>query len=162
VNELAHSLSQIFQTLWQLVLVLGRLIVELLYLGLQYGAVLFLVAWCLLGINWQKTWPVLRQGACVPFTLLLVLIALVWSQMLPSECTCLAIVTVPNFWWQLGAVGLLAGVALFCGWLQGKFGWTPAEVDLDPPEHGHGDDHGHGDGHAHEASPSHTPAPAHH
>lgn len=152
---------ELLETLWQLVLVLGRLIVELLQLGLHYSLLLFYIAWWLRGVNWQKTWPVLRVGACVPFTLLLVLTALVWSQMSPRECTCLAIVTVPNFWWQLGAVGLLAGVALFCGWLQGILGWTPAELDLDPLEHGH-DDHGHGHdaSHAHEASPSH--APAHH
>jgi hypothetical protein len=163
LNELGHSLLQVFWTFVQLVQVLGQLIVELLYLGLQYGAVLFLVAWCLLGINWQKTWPVLRRGGWVPFVLLIVLTALVWSQMRPTDEAPFGL-HVPNFWWQLGVVGLLAGVALFCGWLQGKLGWTPAEVNLDPPEHGHDHDHGHGHdhSHAHEASPSHTPAPAHH
>jgi hypothetical protein len=43
--------------------------------------------------------------------------------------------TIPNFWWQLGGVGLLVGTALFCGWLQGVLGWTPEEIDLEPPVH---------------------------
>ena len=38
-----------------------------------------------------------------------------------------------NFWWQLGEVSLLAAVTLLCGWLQGVFGWTPAEISLEPP-----------------------------
>jgi hypothetical protein len=52
---------------------------------------------------------------------------------------------VPNFLWQLGAVGALAAIALFCGWLQGYFGWTPEEVSVEPAPaaHGHGHDHGH-------------------
>ena len=36
---------------------------------------------------------------------------------------------------------LLAALTLLCGWLQGLLGWTPAEVNLEPPvavEHGHG------------------------
>ncbi|MBL8793635.1 MAG: hypothetical protein JNM56_07010, partial [Planctomycetia bacterium] len=147
MNELAHSLWQVFLTVWQLVLVLGQLIGELLYLGLQYGAVLFLVAWFLWGVNWQKTWPVLRRGAGVPFVLLVVLIALVWSQIVPSNASPLGL-SVPNFWWQLGVVGLLAGVALFCGWLQGKMNWTPTEISLEPPDHGHDHSHGH-DSHGH-------------
>jgi hypothetical protein len=77
----------------------------------------------------------------VPLVLILVVSALVWSQLAPSDCSCLGFITVPNFWWQLGGVGLLAAVTLFCGWLQGVFGWTPAEVELEPPMpagHGHG------------------------
>jgi hypothetical protein len=48
-----------------------------------------------------------------------------------------------NFWWQLGAVGLIAGSALFCGWLQGYFGWTPAEMELEPAVHAAEAGHGH-------------------
>ena len=59
--------------------------------------------------------------------------ALAWSQMVQADCKCLGFLTVPNFWWQLGELALLAAVALFCGWLQGLLGWTPAEIDLEPP-----------------------------
>jgi hypothetical protein len=101
------------------------------------------LAWWLWGVNWKQAWLVLGQGAWLPLLLLLITTALVWSQLAPSDCTCLGFVTVPNFWWQLGGVGLLLAVTLFCGWLQRVFGWGPAEINLDPPEassaqHGHG------------------------
>jgi len=78
----------------------------------------------------------------VPLLLLAVAGAMAWSQLAPSSCTCLGSVSVPNFWWQLGGVGLLVAVTLFCGWLQGVFNWTPAEIELEPSapaghEHGH-------------------------
>jgi hypothetical protein len=91
-------------------------------------------------VNWKKTWSVLAQGAWAPVVLLMVVGALVWSQISPTTAG-------PNFWWQLGWVSVLAAVTLFCGWLQGVFGWTPAEINLDPPAAGHGHDHGHGHGH---------------
>jgi len=47
--------------------------------------------------------------------------------------------------WQLGGVGLLVAVTLLCGWLQGVFGWTPAEINLEPVEEA---------GAGHEAGPS--------
>jgi hypothetical protein len=60
---------------------------------------------------------------------------------------------------------------LFLGWLQGYFGWTPAEVPVEPPhaqdEHGHvghGPDTGHGPeyGHVHVHDPAHHPHHHHH
>jgi hypothetical protein len=57
---------------------------------------------------------------------------------------------VGNFWWQLLAVGLLAALMLFAGWVQERYHWAPQEIAVEPPAHGHGEgDHGHGDGHAH-------------
>ncbi len=103
---------------------------------------LWVVFW-LWAVNWKKVWPVLAEGAWAPVTLLGIVIALAWSQIDARPCNCLGLVTVPNFWWQLGGVASLAAVALFCGWLQGLLRWTPAEVNLDPPAH-HGHDHGHG------------------
>jgi hypothetical protein len=101
------------------------------------------LAWWLWGVNWNNVWAVLAHGAWVPVILLMIVAGLVWSQIAPSDCTCLGFVKVPNFWWQLGAMGLLAVVTLLCGWLQAVFGWTPAEVDLEPaveptPGEGHG------------------------
>ena len=100
------------------------------------------LAWWLWGVNWNQAWSVLAQGAWLPVLLIMIASALVWSQIAPSDCTCLGFVTVANFWWQLGAVGLLAAATLLCGWLQGLFGWTPFQVNLEPPaepaiDHGH-------------------------
>ena len=92
------------------------------------------LAWWLWGVNWKRAWAVLAQGAWLPLLLLVIVTALVWSQMAPSDCTCLGFVAVPNFWWQLGGVSLLVAITLLCGWLQGVFDWTPAEVSLEPPE----------------------------
>lgn len=146
-------MSALWYTLLQLFKVLGQLILELGQLAGDHALLLFFLAWCLWGINWQKAWPVLARGAWAPLGLLLITVALAWSQLLPSACDCLAIVTVPNFWWQLGAVGLFAAIALFCGWLQGVFGWAPPEIQLEPaglvhgPFHEHRLEHNHAHGH---------------
>jgi hypothetical protein len=98
------------------------------------------LAWWLWAVNWQKAWPVLATGGWVPVVLLVIVGALAWSQIAPSQCTCLGIVTLPNFWWQLGGASALAASALFCGWLQGVLGMTPEDISVDPPahvEHGH-------------------------
>ena len=102
------------------------------------------LAWWLWGVNWKSVWPVLAEGAWLPVLLIMIVTALVWSEIAPSDCGCLGFVTIPNFWWQLGGVGLLAAVTLLCGWLQTAFGWSPAEVSLEPTtapalehEHGH-------------------------
>jgi hypothetical protein len=98
-------------------------------------------AWWLWGVNWSKAWPVLARGAWAPVVLLMLVAALVWSRLNPAPCPCLGFVTIPTFWWQLGGVSALVALALLCGWLQGKLGWAPAEVDLNPPPpatgHGH-------------------------
>jgi hypothetical protein len=96
------------------------------------------VTWRLWAVNWKKTWPVLAEGGWVPLLLLMVMATLAWSRLQPQE-----------LWWQMSMVGGLVGLALFCGWLQGFFGWTPPEVSVGPPVHA-GHDHGHEhDGHAH-------------
>ncbi|OAI41879.1 hypothetical protein AYO40_02205 [Planctomycetaceae bacterium SCGC AG-212-D15] len=143
--------------------------------GLLVLAAIAWVAWWLCAVNWKKVWPVLAHGAWMPGVLALVMTALVWSQIEPADCACLGFTTLPNFWWQLMVVFFLAASALFCGWLQGYFGWTPPEVSFEPVgaaghghhhghdvgddtahseeehgdhhEHGHGHDHGHNHGH---------------
>jgi hypothetical protein len=141
-----EQLASVFQSLWQIVLDILALAVQLLVLGLHWSLLIAWVAWWLCGVNWSKAWPVLARGAWAPVVLLLLISALVWSRIAPSECACLGFVTVPNFWWQLGAVGLLASITLFCGWLQGIFQWAPPEISLDPPVHA---DHGHAHGEHH-------------
>ena len=111
---------------------------------------LLFFTYCLWAINWKKMGPTLREGAWVPLVLLLILIALVWSQIRPSSVVLLGVITVGNFWWQLGAVGLLASLALFAGWLQDRWRWAPWEVPIAPPAH----EHGH-DAHAHHAHGHH-------
>jgi hypothetical protein len=124
---------EILQTLWRIVIDLRTLAVEVLALGLHWALLLAWLAWWLWGVNWKKVWPVLAQGAWAPLLLLIILAAMTWSCLDPVPCNCLGFVTLPNFWWQLLGVSLLAGLTLLCGWLQGVFGWEPAEVSLDPP-----------------------------
>jgi hypothetical protein len=101
----------------------------------------FIFVWCvwwLLCVNWKTTWPVLAHGGWAPVVLLVLVVALGWSRLSLASCNCLGF-PIPNFLWQLLAVTGLVLLALFCGWLQGLLGWTPAEVSFDPPppEPGH-------------------------
>jgi hypothetical protein len=136
------QLATVFQSLWQIVLDLGGLIVQLLGLAMYGSLLIAWLAWWLLAVNWTKTWPVLARGAWFPVVLLMLVSALVWSRIAPSECQ-LGLATVSNFWWQLGAVGLLAAVAFFCGWLQDLLHWTPAEIHFDTPVPAEGADTAH-------------------
>jgi hypothetical protein len=100
------------------------------------------VAWWLWAVNWVKAWDWLARGAWVAVVLLVVLAALVWSRIEPRDLE-LGIFQVPNFWWQLFGVGLLTGGALFCGWVQGVFGWMPGDVPIYPAGAPHDDTQGH-------------------
>jgi hypothetical protein len=114
-----------------------------------YLAVLLpVVAWCawwLGGVNWKKCWPMLASGGWVPVVLLAGVAVLAWTKLRPGDVSWAGGVTIPHGWWQAGAVAGFVAAALFCGWLQGYFGWTPQEIAVEPPAHGHG--HDHGDGH---------------
>ena len=118
------------------------------------------VAWWLLGVNWVKAWNWLAQGAWVAVLLLVVLAALVWSQVAPHDLD-IGFTRVPNFWWQVGGAALLAGLALFCGWVQGVMGWTPQEYPIYPAENhsdlSHGHEHPVGMAHGHEAAHADEP-----
>jgi hypothetical protein len=78
--------------------------------------------------------------------------ALVWAQIGPSTYILFDTITIPNFWWQLGSVTAIVLVALFCGWLQGVWGWTPMEVAVEPSHEDHAD-HEHGNSHDQDALP---------
>jgi len=133
VAELAHTLLELLQNL-------GTLLVQVIQLALTWALLIAWVAWWLLGVNWKKTWPVLARGGWAPVVLLGVMAALVWSRLAPGDRNFLGFVHVANFWWQLYAVSLVIALTLFCGWLQGVFGWTPPEIDFEPPppaDHGH-------------------------
>lgn len=155
---------ELWEALVNLVRALGHLVTaNAAWLG--PALLLFIwVAWWLWGVHWPTLWRRLGEGAWAPFVLLMITAALVWSQIAPSASYVLGFLIVPNFWWQLGAMALLVGVALFCGWLQGYFGWVPAEVELGPPVHGHDDAHGHAhpDGTLHGHEPAGAAGHAHH
>src|SRR4051794_19855942 len=92
---------------------------------LQILPVLLWMAFWLLAVDWRKVWAVLAQGAWAPCVLLGLIVATAWSRMDPVECRCLPFATIPPFWWQLGAVAALASLALFSGWLQGQWNYSP-------------------------------------
>lgn len=150
-----------WQTIVQIVTDLGSLLWALLRLVGHWLLLIAWVAWWLRAANWRKIWPALGEGAWAPVLLLGVLAALVWSQVAPTAYPLSPALALPNFWWQLGAVGLIAGLALFCGWLQGVFGWTPPEVRVEPTvhaDHTHGHEHPVGTFHGHEYAHADEPA----
>ena len=118
-------------------------------------AIAFIV-FCLFAIHWRKMWAALREGAWIPLVLLLVLVALLWSQIAPRELSVFGYFSLPNFWWQLSAALFVAGIGLFIGWIQDRYGWYPQEVPVEPPQHAHVD-HGH-DGHHGHPDDHDTPA----
>lgn len=133
----------IWLTLTLLFKTLLTLITQLASLGFHWLLWIVWAAWCLWGINWHKARHVLAIGGWAPALLLIFVTAVVWSRLDARSCDCLGVVTMPNFWWQLGYVSMLAAIAMICGWLQSVFHWTPHDINLDPPAHGHGHDHGH-------------------
>jgi len=106
-------------------------------------AVLLWMAFWFFAVDWRKVGPFLREGAWAPCVLLGLMAALAWSRIAPSDEYVLGGLRLANFWWQLGVVGLLMALALFCGWLQEQWRYEPPEIQIEPPpaEHGHG--HGH-------------------
>jgi hypothetical protein len=135
-------MTELVHLVWQVIVTVANLLGFLGGYALHWLLAIAWLAWWLVAVNWRKVWMVLHAGGWAPAVLLIVAGALVWSQIAPSEWDGWGYVRIANFWWQLGAVGLLAGVTLFCGWLQGVFGWQAIEIDLDPPEVAH-DGHGH-------------------
>jgi ABC-type nickel/cobalt efflux system permease component RcnA len=112
-------------------------------------------AFCLWAVNWKKMWPALKEGAWVPLVLIMVFVAIIWSRVWPGN----RYLSPFNFWWQFTALGLLAGLGLFAGWIQERYSWTPLEIPVEPPApshgHGHHHDHGHGHDHAHDHGHGH-------
>lgn len=147
-------------TIWQNVVLLVQTLITLLgqlaAVGFHWVLWILFAAVCLFGINWHKARHVLKVGGWAPAIFLILLTALVWSRIAPAACESCGL---PNFWWQLGYVSMLAVLAMFCGWLQSVFHWTPRDFNFDPPAHGHGHGHdhdtGHGHSHAHESHHGH-------
>lgn len=133
----------IWLTLTLLFKTLLLLATQLATLGFHWILWIVWGAWCLWAVNWKKTRHVLAIGGWAPALLLILVTAIVWSRLDARPCHCLGYLTVPNFWWQLGYVSLLAAIAMIGGWLQTVLHWTPREINLDPPVHGHGHDHAH-------------------
>src|SRR5262249_28466635 len=107
--------------------------------------ILLWIVWWLWAVNWTKAWAALAQGAWVGVVLLVLLAAMAWSHIDQSPWAVAGIGSVPSSWASLACVSAFTALALFCGWLQGVMGWTPAELDLEPAEdHGHAAEHNHG------------------
>jgi hypothetical protein len=138
-----HFVVEIFNNLVQLVTTLGTLVVEIGTLLLRHALLIAWVAWWLWGVNWTTAWRALANGGWAVVVLLTVLAALAWAALAPGTYDFLGLFPIPNFWWQLGAVTLVVLLALLCGWLQGVFGWAPAEIELAPAADSHAGHHGH-------------------
>lgn len=146
--------DNIWFTLWSLIVALATLFTQLFALLSSWLLLIVWTAWWLWGVNWPRFWEALRRGAWTGLVLLLMVGALVWSRIEPGPGLFVGM-ELPNFWWQLGNVGLLAAYTFFLGWLQGVMNWTPAEVKLEPAAHApedhhavaHGETHGHVDAH---------------
>lgn len=107
--------------------------------GWLIGLLLFFLFF-LFAVNWQRLWPILREGGVIPLTLLLVLVALVWSQVAPENVSLFGVASIGNFWWQVVVVGLVSSLACLAGWLQERYSWFPPEIALEP-QGAHGHDH---------------------
>lgn len=108
------------------------------WLSIVIAVLLWMVYW-LCAVDWNSVWPILARGGWVPCVLLGLMAATVWSRLAPGPCQCLGILTVPNFWGQLGSVATLMALALFAGWLQGQFSFRPPAISFEPPApHAHG------------------------
>jgi hypothetical protein len=93
-------------------------------------------AWCvwwLWCVDWRRCWPLLAGGGWVVLCGLALAATLLWTVLDSAACTCLPLLTLPAFVTHLAGVLALVGIALFCGWVQGRFAWTPEEVAVDPP-----------------------------
>jgi hypothetical protein len=90
-------------------------------------------AWWLLGVDWRRCWPILAAGGWIVLCGLTLLAALLWTAIDPAACNCLPNRTLPALLGHLLSIVPLVVVALFCGWLQGRFGWYPEEIVIDPP-----------------------------
>jgi hypothetical protein len=159
-ERLGHLLTELGNALGHFFSVLGEFLWQLHQTIPFWPLVVVWLAWWLGAVNWRKVWPVLASGGWTAVVLLALVAALGWSQLAKSPGEILGFGPIPNFWWQLADVTLLVLSALLCGWLQGVFGWTPAEVNLEPPgvaalTDGH--EHPVGTLHGHEAAHSEEP-----
>jgi hypothetical protein len=142
---------------WELLQRIGDLLYALVDVLWSFGVLLYVLlpvglwcVWWLCAVDWKRLWPVLARGAWAPLVLLMVVAALGWSRIDPGRFDRLPFLTIPPFWWHLGAVALLTALALFCGYLQGVLRCAPAEVPIEPPAaHAAGTAHPHGYDHAH-------------
>ncbi len=86
-----HSVTILFTTLIVLIL-------QLAALGFHWLLWIVWAAWCLWAVNWKKTRHVLAIGGWAPATLLLLLIAIIWSRLATTPLPGFS--WLPNFWWQ--------------------------------------------------------------
>jgi hypothetical protein len=146
MTELVNALQQVGVDLINVLSILARL-------AAPWWPVLVWIAFWLWVVDWRKLWPRLAEGAWAPLTLLGIMVALMWSSLLPAPYV-VGDLILASFWWQLLAVALLICSALFFGWLQGVLAWHPLEIAIEAPSsggNGHDHDHGHnGHGEAHE------------
>jgi ABC-type nickel/cobalt efflux system permease component RcnA len=143
--------AEFYEWLQQVWLVLEVPLEFLLSIMMVAGPYALWFAYCLWAINWKKLRPALAEGAWAPAILVMVFVAVIWSQIWPGN----KYLAPFNFAWQFLALSLLAGLGLFAGWIQERYAWTPAEIAVEPAAHGHGHDHSHDHSHTHDHGHGH-------
>src|SRR4051812_39521331 len=93
------------------------------------------VAWCLLAVNWRRTWPVLAAGGLLALVVIGLAGGVAWAFVFPTRPP------IPNYLWHVGVAALLICIAFACGWLQGRLGWCPPDITFEPPPLSHDHDH---------------------
>ncbi len=134
-------MTELWSNLGQLVITLLNLVQNLGSLFMVCSLFLFLAAFSLWAIDWRRLGPVLREGAALPFALLVIAIGGVWGALSQSDLLVLGI-SIPNYTWQTMAAVIGAGLVLLCGWLQQRYGWFPQTIEIAPPASHHHDHHG--------------------
>jgi hypothetical protein len=89
VLDPANPLVQLFNALGEILVLVARWLAA-------WSLLIVWVVWWLWGVNWRKVWPVLAGGAWAPVVLLLLVGALVWSQIAPTTGLLLGLFPVPS------------------------------------------------------------------
>lgn len=152
--ELLNSLLNVLDSLWDLLLVVLRLIGP-------YAALFCWIAFWLLAVNWEKLYGVFWSGGWIGIALLTVMAVFIWGVVAPPETTHDILgLEVSNFVGKFLKVAALVVIMFLCGAVQ-LSGAVSCCVRFDEPtpepdhhDHGH-DDHGHG-GHGHELHEHHS------
>jgi hypothetical protein len=143
--ELLHSLLNVLESLWELLLVAGRLVIP-------YAALMCWIAFWLLAVNWENLYSVFWSGGWIGIALLTVMVVFIWGVIAPPETTHdLLGMEVSNFVGKFVKVAALVAIMFLCGAVQ-LSGAVNCCVRFDEPAPAESDHDDHGrSGHGHDS-----------